>query len=63
MLATAIWMLIRSNLESEGLWVEQNPPRAGQPTQAELEEDLRKLREQTVALETVLKELEKEEEE
>ncbi len=55
-------MLIRSNLESEGLWVEQNPPRADKPTQAELEEDLRKLRAKTMALESVLSELKKENE-
>lgn len=62
-LATAIWMLIRAHLESKGLWVEQNPPRADKPTQEVLEEDLRKLRQKTVELETVLSELEKETEE
>lgn len=62
MLATAIWMLIRSNLESEGLWVEQNPPRADKPSQTELEEELRKLRLKTAELETVLSEVKKEEE-
>ena len=61
-LATAIWMLIRSNLESEGLWVEQNPPRADKPSQTELEEELRKLRQKTAELETVLSEVKKEEE-
>ena len=55
-------MLIRSNLESEGLWVEQNPPRADKPSQAELEEELRKLRQKTVELEAVLSEVKKEEE-
>lgn len=54
-------MLIRSNLESEGLWVEQNPPRAGKPTQAELEEELTKLRQQAVELEAVLSEIREEE--
>ncbi|MGB6223570.1 hypothetical protein [Haloferula sp.] len=55
-------MLIRSNLESEGLWVEQNPPRADKPTQVELEEDLRKLRQKVKELEAVLDEVKKEEE-
>lgn len=54
-------MLIRAHLESKGLWVEQNPPRADELTQGDLEEDLRKLRQQTSELETVLGELKKEE--
>ena len=55
-------MLIRSNLESEGLWVEQNPPRAGQPTQEDLEEELRNLRQKTSVLEEALSEVKKQEE-
>ena len=55
-------MLIRSNLESEGRWVEQKPPRADKPSQTELEEELRKLRQKTAELETVLSEVKKEEE-
>ena len=56
-------MLIKQNLESEGLWVEQNPPRAGKPTQVELEEELRKVRQKATELEAVLSEVKKEEEE
>ena len=55
-------MLIRSTLESQGLWVEQNPPRADKPTQTELEEELRKLRKKAVELEAVLSEVKKDEE-
>jgi len=61
-LATAIWMLIRSNLESEGLWVEQNPPRAGEPSIEEVEQELRELRKKTGELEIYLGEKKKDKE-
>lgn len=55
-------MLIRSNLESEGLWVEQNPPRAGEPSIEEVEQELRELRKKTGELEIYLGEKKKDKE-
>lgn len=60
-LATTIWILIKANLESEGLWVDPRPPKAGQATREDVEEELRVSKQKVAELEAVLGEIRKEE--
>jgi hypothetical protein len=58
-LATAIWMLIKSNLEGEGLWEDPRPPKAGQASKEDVEEQLRVIKQKEAELEAVLEEIRK----
>ncbi len=62
-MATAIWLLIRGHLISEGIWVERNPKRAEVVTSEEIEAKLLKLNKEQATLEELLKDLKEQEEE
>ena len=52
-------MLIKSNLESEGLWEDPRPPRAGQASREDVEEELRVIKQKEAELQAVLNEIQK----
>lgn len=60
-MATAIWLLIRGHLISEGIWVERNPKRAEEVNSEEVEAKLRKLRQDERELESLLEALKEQE--
>ncbi|MEM9237550.1 MAG: hypothetical protein AAGB14_12285 [Verrucomicrobiota bacterium] len=56
-------MLIKANLESEGLWEDRRPPKAPEASSEDVEEELNAAKQKVAELEAVLSEIQKEDKE